>query len=116
MYRLIISGEAYDDLKDVLNFAYTEFGEGQWNNYKNILDNALRQLLNNPLIGRYREDLPQPYRALLAGLHVLIYRVQDETIYVIRILHQRMDFTYRFKGGTLNSLRNLQTPILVNKQ
>ena len=96
MHRLILSGEAYDDLVDIQNYTHSEFGEELWDRYKNILDKSLQQLMRNPLSGPYREDLPQPYRALSTGQHVLVYRIQDETIYVIRVLHQRMDFMYRF--------------------
>jgi toxin ParE1/3/4 len=97
MYELILSGEAYDDLVDIQNYTYAEFGEQQWKEYNDVLDKAFRQLMDHPLSGHFRDDVPPQYKALSAGEHVIIYRIEKEIVYVIRVLHQRMDFTFRFQ-------------------
>jgi toxin ParE1/3/4 len=97
MYELILSGEAYSDLVDIQNYTYTEFGEHQWEKYIQIIDNAFLQLQKHPFSGQVREDIPLHYSALNVGQHIIIFRIQKGTVYVIRVLHQRMDFTFRFQ-------------------
>lgn len=97
MYKLILSGEAHDDLTDIQNYSYAEFGERQWKKYNDILNQAFRQLMDHPFSGHGRNDIPPPYKSFTAGQYVIIYSIEKETIYVIRVLQQRMDFTFRFQ-------------------
>ena len=94
MHRLILSGEAFDDLVDIQNYTFTEFGEQQWKTNNDLLENAFQQLLDHPMSGCVLQDILSEYRVLNAGHHVIIYRIEEATIYVIRILHQRMDFRF----------------------
>jgi len=50
----------------------------------------LLSIARNPQIGRRDEALPETYRLYFVGSHVIVYRIQNETLEVIRILHQRM--------------------------
>ena len=97
MYQLVLSGEAYDDLTDIQNYTYTEFGEAQWEAYGNLLDQALLKIINHPYSRHQRTDIPERYRAMNVEQHVIIYRIEEYTIFVIRILYKRMDFTFQFR-------------------
>ena len=48
-------------------------------------------LLDNPLIGFTRPAVSERHRFLLAGEHVIAYRLTPTRIEVSRILHGRMD-------------------------
>ena len=39
-----------------------------------------------------RPDIPVNYQVVQAGQHMIIYRVEEMKIYVIRVLHASMDF------------------------
>ena len=65
--------------------------------YKTLLDDGLKTILNNPRLGHKRSDVPKEYEAYPAGEHVIIFRVAEKTIYVIRVLHSRMDFSKIFQ-------------------
>lgn len=91
-YLLDLSREAEDDLRDILQDTYEKWGENQVAIYEAILDKALSSLLANPRIGHQRPDLSSDYLAVRAGHHFMIYRISDKIIYVVRVLHERMDF------------------------
>ena len=41
------------------------------------------------------EDMPKGYKTWNAGEHVMV-RVADKTIYIARVLHGRMNFSFQF--------------------
>lgn len=51
---------------------------------------GLQAISRNPQLGHPRTDLPTTHLAYLVGSHVIVYRIQAESIGIVRILHQRM--------------------------
>ncbi len=95
-YALELSEEAFDDLVNIQNYTYRVHGENQWKIYEGLLDKAMLQILDNPFSGHVRSDIPKDYQARNVGEHVMIYRVAEDTIYIVRVLHGRMDFSFQF--------------------
>jgi len=95
-FELQITSEAYHDLLDIENYTFSEFGENQWIKYGQKLDSSLKSILNNPLIGHKRIDIPLNYLSFVVGEHLLIYRISESTIYLLRVYHSKMDFTFKF--------------------
>lgn len=93
---LLLSREAEDDLRDILQYTFERWGQAQVSGYKNILDKALSALRQSPNIGHRRLDLSADYRTLLAGRHIIIYRFTKDVVYVVRILHESRDFKRQF--------------------
>jgi toxin ParE1/3/4 len=91
-YVLKLSAEAEDDIRDILQYTYETWGEHQVQVYQAVLNKALSTLLSNPSIGHKRSDLSPDSRVLRAGQHFIVYWVSGTIIYVVRILHERMDF------------------------
>ena len=95
-YTLALSDEAYDDLVNIQNYTYGRYGENQWQEYGADLDKDMTHILKNPLSGHTRNDLPDGYQAWIVREHVMIYRVEDKIIYLVRVLHSKMNFTFQF--------------------
>ncbi|RJP33262.1 MAG: type II toxin-antitoxin system RelE/ParE family toxin [Candidatus Omnitrophota bacterium] len=91
-YRLEFSPLAQQDIDDILQYTYENWGEARLLKYKEILDTGWENLILNPGIGHYRSDLPKGCRALKVGEHYAIYVFQNQTIQVFRVLHGRMNF------------------------
>lgn len=91
-YSLELSKEAVSDLVDIQNYTFTNYGENQLKKYETILDKALNGILLFPDSGHSRPDIPINYQVVQAGEHVIIYRVEEMKIYVIRVLHASMNF------------------------
>jgi len=47
---------------------------------------------DNPSLGRECAEVRPDYRKYPSGSHVLFYRLTDDGIDVVRILHERMDY------------------------
>ena len=84
------SRKARQDFIDIVRYTGEQWGEGQLEVYRDKIDDALQAIGRNPEIGYRRDDLPPTHRACLVGSHVLVYRIEDQGLGIVRILHQRM--------------------------
>lgn len=85
------SPEAWDDLEDIALYSELTWGAEQKDQYLAALDRALLRLGDFPQLGRARDDLHPGYRSLPIEQHIAIYTVLPTEVYVLRILHGRMD-------------------------
>jgi len=95
---LIVSPEAQADVIDMLQFTLEEWGLQQAEKYQSVLDNAFSTIHQNPRLGHKRPDLPPEYRVFQAGQHIIVFRIKEKTVYVIRVLHGCMDFARHITG------------------
>lgn len=95
-YVLELSEEAYNDLIDIQNYTYAQYGENQWKAYGCDLDDGMAHIVAHPFLGHQRSDVPKGYLTCKVREHVMIYRIEGETIYLVRVLHGRMDFRLYF--------------------
>ena len=95
-YVLDLSQEARDDIRSILQYTFETYGEAQADAYENVLNKALVSIIGSPGIGHKRLDLPSDCRAFQAGQHLVIFRVEETVIYVLRILHGSMDIGRHF--------------------
>lgn len=91
--RLVLSLEARTDLIDILRYTGERWGQNQLLSYRNKVNDALLIIERNPQIGHSTVALPETHRLYFAGSHVIIYRMRNDAIEVIRILHQRMSLS-----------------------
>jgi len=59
--------------------------------YLDMVQSALRRLRSTPSIGRSRDDLKVGYRSVIAGQHVVVYRIGVHVVEVVSIVHGSMD-------------------------
>jgi len=95
-YILYITFEAKDDLKHIFNNTFNHCGEVQWKKYSSEIDASLILLKKNPDIGFKRSDIPDTCKSYPVLQHIIVYKIIDETIYIIRVLHKKMNFNYQF--------------------
>lgn len=88
-FRLELSESARQDFRDILSFTLQTWGERQLVEYRKKLDSALQVIAENPQAGSARHGM----MVYPVGRHVVFYQVDDNarTVYVVRILHGRMD-------------------------
>ncbi len=89
-FGLKLSPKARQDIVDILRFTGETRGRDQLIAYRHKIDHALHAIRNHPQIGHTRQDLPSSYRTYLVGSHIIVYRVSEGNIGIVRILHQRM--------------------------
>ena len=77
-------------LQNALRFTGETWGERQLIVYRDKIAEGLDTLLRNPGSGHLSADLPDTHRLYPVGSHVIVYRVKQRIIEVIRVLHKRM--------------------------
>ena len=96
-YPLVVSDQAQADYEDILSVTLRTWGEQQYHRYAALLNDALLALQDNPSLGHRSRQLPARYRSLHVGRHLIIYRFTEGIVYVVRILHDRMDVRQRIE-------------------
>lgn len=72
-------------------YTFRQFGPQQADRYMNQLDAILIMLSNNPQMGREVSEVLEGVRRHEHSHHAIFYQMADSGIYVIRILHQKMN-------------------------
>ncbi len=89
--RFIVSPRARADIEDIWNYTVGQWGERQAEIYLRLLQAAVDAVASDPEVGQTCDDVQPGYRKYRVGSHVMFYRVNPNTVVVVRILHQRMD-------------------------
>lgn len=55
------------------------------------IENACSQLTNHPRLGPARDDIRPGLRYLIVGDYVALYRIIDEGVDIVRVVHGRRD-------------------------
>jgi toxin ParE1/3/4 len=90
-YPLILSALAQADYEDILAYTLRTWGARQHGIYADLLDEALRTLQQDPQRGQHHRQLPERYRYVHVGRHLIVYRFTRGEVYVVRLLHDRMN-------------------------
>ena len=91
MLSLRITLLAKEDLKNIGRYTLKQWGLQQRNSYLSNLNDSFKKLLVMPQIGASCDHIRQGYRKLREAEHVIFYRISNDILDVIRILHKSMD-------------------------
>ncbi len=91
MSNFVLSPEAQLSLKQIKTYSIKQFGTARTNRYLNEILLAFRALLENPDMGRSRDELMPGYYSYFVGSHTIYYRIKPDLIEVIDVLHQSME-------------------------
>jgi toxin ParE1/3/4 len=83
---------ADQDIIDIYASGAALFGMDQADRYFAGLTKAFAILAENPVIARERPEFLPPVRIHPYGMHLLVYRVDEAGILIIRVLHGRRDW------------------------
>jgi len=90
MYEVVKSPLAKDDLKSIWQYSFKKWGVDKAVDYLLHLDARIQGLTDNPQLGKSCERIRRGYRSLQVNRHVVYYRLQGQTIDIVRVLHERM--------------------------
>ena len=80
-------------VREVLQYSWRTWNDRQRAVYKASLDDAFRRIAGFSLLGRQRDDVRPGLRSLGVEQHVILYRVDDEEVVVLRVVHARQDIS-----------------------
>jgi toxin ParE1/3/4 len=92
MARFKLTNNAVKDLSDIWNYTFDAWSESQADKYYKLILNACASIAKKPQQGKIYEEIYPDLKGKKASKHIVFYRVMDdESIEVTRILHERMD-------------------------
>jgi len=91
-HNVVISENARHDLQDIAQYTFANHGKAQARKYLNAIESKFILISDNPDIGHAHSDLPHGCKTLLAEKHLIVYKKEEKTVYILRILHQRMNY------------------------
>jgi len=92
------TNEAVKDLEEIWSFTKEKWSQEQADRYYNLIIDEVEFISSNPLSGRLIDYIKEGYRSTKVKSHVVFYKQHEEdTILIVRILHQSMDCPKRVK-------------------
>ncbi len=97
---IILSQKARNDIIEISYYTIEHWGYQQAKKYNSLLEEAFQNILANPyhILSKDRGHLIEHCRSFKVKKHVIFYRLKDERVEVIRILHESSDYAARLSG------------------
>jgi len=89
-YRLSPAADA--DLRDIWLYTARNWSVEQADRYTDALQRSLDTIVAMPEIARERREFSPPVRVQPSAQHVIIYRIRDDHIVVLRVLSGRQNW------------------------
>lgn len=96
LYRL--SPAAETDLAGIWRYTARTWSADQADTYLRGLDRKLEELREAPEIARERPEIIPPVRIHPYRSHLIVYRIEDDCLAVIRIVHNRQHWQAMLSG------------------
>ncbi|MGB0695564.1 MAG: type II toxin-antitoxin system RelE/ParE family toxin, partial [Rhodospirillaceae bacterium] len=84
-YKLTYAAQA--DLRAILRFTANRWGKQQSKSYSVLFSKMFARLSDDPTvpISRIHHDLPSECRTVLVGSHIVVYRLNEGEVQILRI-------------------------------
>jgi toxin ParE1/3/4 len=86
---------AVSDLAEIWFYTVEKWSVSQADRYYSLILDEIGYVCKNINAGRPMDHVRTGYRAAKVKSHLIFYRLTDETVEIIRILHERMDIDQR---------------------
>lgn len=91
----VITQKAVFDLEDIWLYTVKNWSVAQADRYYSLIFDEIACICKNIEAGKSMEHIRKGYRASKVKSHLIFYRITNETVEIIRILHERMDIDNR---------------------
>ena len=86
-----LSQEADKDLDEIFDYTQKEFGFDQAVKYLTQFEDLFALMVDNPALGKKREEIRSGLRSFPMAEHVVFYRILKDRIRIVRVLHGSRD-------------------------
>jgi len=91
--RIVIYPRAQSDIDGIWDYSAENWNAEQAHRYVGEIRKAIEIVAGDPSRGRAVGDVRKGYFKFAVGSHFLFYLIKPSRVEVVRVLHQRMDFT-----------------------
>ncbi|MEO6232435.1 MAG: type II toxin-antitoxin system RelE/ParE family toxin [Ferruginibacter sp.] len=95
--KVIFKEQAIFDLEDIWLYTLHTWSLTQADRYHSMIVKEIDFLAAHPSSGKNQHHIRAGYRSSKIKSHVIFYRILDNELEIIRILHERMDIPNRLK-------------------
>jgi toxin ParE1/3/4 len=95
---IIWSPEARADLSEIWNYYAKLGGRHRADNTVRRISHACGVVEDHPFAGRARDEIRSGLRSITARPYVIFYRLREDVVEIVRILHGRRDVDDIFAG------------------
>jgi toxin ParE1/3/4 len=88
-----VTREADRDIAELYSFGTLAFGLSTATHYAAGLRERFVFLSEFPRAARERLEVRPPVRILPYGSHIVAYRIEDEDVVIVKVLHHSVDWT-----------------------
>jgi toxin ParE1/3/4 len=88
----ILSGKADTDIETIAEASLRQWGLARAEKYILEIHQTFRMLAEFPDLGRDVGHIRLGYRKIETASHSIFYRKAEDSVLIVRILHQSMDF------------------------
>ena len=89
-YRLTAAAE--NDIRGIARDSLQRWGMERAEAYVLGLHDTFQRLVELPGLGRPADEIRPGYFRMESGSHVVFFLKQAQTVLIVRVLHERMDF------------------------
>lgn len=86
MNHYILSRKTQEDIDEIYDFGSRKFGDNQALDYLIELRSYFQLLLNNPDIGKQRNEIRKGLYSFPYASHIIFYRIFKNHIRIVRVL------------------------------
>jgi toxin ParE1/3/4 len=97
MAEYFLTNKAVEDLSSIWNYTYKVWSEKQADKYYKQIIDCCRDIAENPELGRYYDEINSNILGYKTKQHIVFYRINQQDIEILRILHVRMDLKSRMQ-------------------
>ena len=91
MLNFEISKLGLEDLENIWEYTVEQWSIEQANKYYNEIFSEINKICVNIDFGKPIDEIKKGHRRANVKSHMILYKVKGTTIYIDRILHQKMD-------------------------
>ena len=91
-HSLVVQPQARLDLEDIFKYTTQTWSKFLAVKYQKELFDYMNLLCELPTMGRIYPFGHKEFRKFSANKHIIFYRIENQQIIVVRILHSRMDY------------------------
>lgn len=90
MVKYRLSTLAGEDLTNIYNYTFENFGEVMAEDYLLSIEKCIARICLNPDIAICAGEIRRGYFKYPVRKHLIYFKFHESTIHIIRVLHQRM--------------------------
>ncbi|MGY3437789.1 MULTISPECIES: type II toxin-antitoxin system RelE/ParE family toxin [unclassified Marinovum] len=96
---LVITSTALAELEAIWQYSAQTWGFAHADRYLSDLNKSFALLCDMPEIAPIRTEFTNPTRVYRAAEHLMFYRVEDEALRILRVVHARQNWQRLFDAN-----------------